>query len=396
MNAIEVKRRPALTGLGLALALAAAAIQPGAALAGDGKLVLIQTGDIHGHLLPRANLRSDNVKSSMEGGVARMYTLIRDLQKDAAHCEGNKGKSGPHADARREASQGKDGGACRDSAGNKYNAALLINTGDTLQGSGEALFSRGQAMIDVLNLFGYAAHVPGNWDFLYGTARFEETFKGGNGAPPLANWGALAGNLYYSNQFDPNAVCGRADASGNKYKRVLPAYSIKQVGDVKVGIMGMTTARAIAAVGTSVTQNYQFTDAKTEVPCFVDVLRNQEKVDVVVMISELEMARDIQIAETLSPAPDVILNSDMHERTTAPIVITRADGGQTLIVEQGQDGTVVGEMKLEVQDGKVADWQFNQHVVTEDIREDRRIARKIEEVRRPYVSGSFVPGQTVT
>lgn len=396
MSMFNASTGPAIKALGLAAAMAAVGAAPGTAMAGDGKVVLIQTGDIHGHLLPRANLRSDNVKGSMEGGVARMYTLIRDLRKDAAHCEGHKGKSGPHADAKRDASQGKDGGACRDGAGNKYNASLLINTGDTLQGSGEALFSRGQAMIDVLNLFGYVAHVPGNWDFLYGTARFEETFKGGNGAPPLANWGALAGNLYYTNQFDPAAVCGRADASGNKFKRVLPAYSIKQVGDVKVGILGMTTARAIAAVGASVTQNYQFTDARTEVPCFVDVLRNQEKVDVVVMISELEMARDIQIAETLSPAPDVILNSDMHERTTAPIVVTRADGSQTLIVEQGQDGTVVGEMKLEVKGGKVAEWTFRQHVVTEDIHEDRRIARKVEAVRRPYVSGSFVPGQTVT
>jgi len=396
------------SGIGVAVAAALWASTPAIAQNGrgdngrppgggeyDGKVTLIQTGDIHGHLVPRPNLRSDST-GRLEGGVARMYTVIEDIRKDAAHCEGNKGNSGVHADANRDASQGKDGGACRDSNGQKYNSALLINTGDTVQGSGEALFSRGQVMIDVLNLFGYEAHAPGNWDFLYGTTRFEETFKGTNGNAPLANWNALAGNLYYTNQFDPTAVCGRADASGNKYKRVLPPYSIKQVGDVKVGILGMTTARAIAAVGTSVTQNYQFTDAKTEVPCFVSWLRNQEKVDLVVMISELEMARDIQIAETLTPAPDVILNSDMHERTTRPIVAANRDGRQTIIVEQGQDGTVVGELELKVKDGKVNKWKFKQHVVTEDIRENRAIAKKVAEVRRPYVTGTFVPGQRVT
>ncbi len=73
-----------------------------------------------------------------------------------------------------------------------------------------------------------------------------------------------------------------------------------------------------------------------------------EKVDLVVMISELEMARDIQIAETLSPAPDVILNSDMHERTTEPIV-GEPRRSPTLIVEEGQDGTVVGQLELEVE-----------------------------------------------
>lgn len=389
---------------------AAASCLPITAMAGTGTghVTLIHTGDIHGHLLPRPNLRSDAIGHGMEGGVARMYTIIQDIRKDAAHCEGSKGKSGKRADAHRDASRGKDGGACRDGEHEKYNASLLINTGDTLQGSGEALFSRGQAMIDVLNLFGFDAHAPGNWDFLYGTARFEETFKGDDttvpAKAPLANWGALAANLYKTSEPDPNAVCpgvASRDAAGNPTayymnKRVLPPYSIKQVGNLKVGILGMTTARAIAAVGTSVTKNYAFSDAKAEVSCFVDKLRNEEKVDLVVMVSELEMARDIQIAETASSAPDVILNSDMHERTTEPIVITRADGSQTLIVEEGQDGTVVGEMKLEVKGGKVTEWKFKQHIITEDIPENRAIARKVAEVRKPYVMGTFVPGQTVT
>ncbi|MDH3515052.1 MAG: hypothetical protein OEM83_09335, partial [Gammaproteobacteria bacterium] len=244
-----------------------------AAFAGSGSVILIQTGDIHGHLLPRANLRSDAIGKSMEGGVARMYTKIRQIRAGAVDEYG-------------------------------VDRSLLINTGDTVQGSGEALFSRGQAMIDVLNNFGFVAHAPGNWDFLYGPARFEETFKGTATIPPLANWNAMASNLYYTNQFDDAAVCGvtatdPATGTVRPRKRVLPTYSIKQVGDVKVGILGMTTARAIAAVGTSVTRNYMFTDGKIEVPCFVNKLRNDEKVDVVVMISELEMSRDIQIAETL-------------------------------------------------------------------------------------------------
>ena len=76
-------------------------------------------------------------------------------------------------------------------------------------------------------------------------------------------------------------MCGDGSGSANgtvhPHKRVLPTYTIKQVGNVKVGILGITTARAIAAVGTTVTLNYMFTDGKTEVPCFVDMLRNQSK-----------------------------------------------------------------------------------------------------------------------
>ena len=146
------------------MGFAAASLVPAAALAGSGNVTLIQAGDIHGHLVPRPNLRSDGTGSGMEGGVARMYTIIKRLRTDSME-------------------KGMD-------------RSLLLNTGDTLQGSGEALFSRGQVMIDVLNLFGFVAHAPGNWDFLYGTARFEETFKGSGKTKPLANWNALGSNLY--------------------------------------------------------------------------------------------------------------------------------------------------------------------------------------------------------
>ncbi|MDH3514268.1 MAG: bifunctional metallophosphatase/5'-nucleotidase, partial [Gammaproteobacteria bacterium] len=94
--------------------------------------------------------------------------------------------------------------------------------------------------------------------------------------------------------------------------------------------------------------------------------------------------------------PDVILNSDMHERTSAPIVVTRADGTKTLIVEQGQDGTTVGQLKLLVKKGVITDWNFKQHVINDSIAEDPVIAAKVTEVRAPYVAGTFVPDQTVT
>jgi sulfur-oxidizing protein SoxB len=364
-------RRSSMNFPRLAIASLALGLVSGGAATGvfgdDGTVRLIHTGDIHGHLVPRPNVRSDST-GKMEGGLARMYTVIKQI--------------------RSKSMQGR------------VNTSLLINTGDTVQGSGEALFTRGQAMIDVVNLFGIDADAPGNWDFLYGAARFEEMFKGVNGNPPLANWHAMASNLYYTNQFDDTAVCGvmgtdPATGTARPYKRVLPTYMIKQVGKVKVGILGFTTARAIAAVGTSVTKNYQFTDAKVELPCFIDKLRNQEKVDLLVMISELELARDIKLVEA-NAGVDVVLNSDMHEKTVQPIVIHHLNAPDTLLLEEGQDGTMVGELKLEVKYGKVAEWEFHPHVITSDIDEDKTVKAKIAAVRKPFLKNGFVAGQQVT
>lgn len=176
---------------------------------------------------------------------------------------------------------------------------------------------------------------------------------------------------------------------------MLPPYTIRQVGKVKVGILGFTTARAIAAIGPKVTAGLQYTDGKVELPCYIDVLRNQEKVDLLVALTELELARDIKLHEAYAGV-DVVLSSDMHEKTTQPIVIHHANAPDTIIVEEGQDGTMVGEPKLKVKYGKLAEWEWKPHVVTDDIAEDKTVKAKVAAVRKPFVKKTFVPGQQVT
>ena len=81
-------------------------------------------GDVHGHLMPRPSLRSGSA-AGMEGGLARMYTKISQIR-----AERSKDKT------------------------------LLLNTGDTIQGSVEALFTKRQALVDVLNRFAIDAYAP--------------------------------------------------------------------------------------------------------------------------------------------------------------------------------------------------------------------------------------------
>ena len=178
--------------IAITLSLTAGAAYLPAALADDAiELKLIHIGDIHGHLIPRPNARSDS-NGRMLGGLARMATKINNIRGD--------GKK-----------------------------ALLINTGDTIQGSAEALYTRGQALVDVGNELKIDAFAPGNWEFVYGTERFRELFAGINGAGPTASWGAVSANLYYDGVANP----AYAALDG---KSVLPKYKIITKNGVKVGI----------------------------------------------------------------------------------------------------------------------------------------------------------------
>lgn len=333
----------------LALALFAAALGAPPALAGSGQVTVIHSGDFHGHLIPRPNLRSDAQGDSVEGGLARIYTVIKGIRKQDPK-------------------------------------ALLIYTGDTIQGSAEVLYTRGQAIVDILNTFKIDAFAPGNWEFVYGTQRFLELFADDR---PLAPWNAIAANVHYATRAQ-DATSPYADKAG---QRVLPPYVIKYVGGVKVGILGLTTDRGPQVVGSSVTKGFYFMKNGSEVDAVVAAmvkeLRELHKVDVLVMASEMGLANNIRLAEKIAGI-DLVLSSDTHEETREPVVT--ADG--TLIVEEGQDGTRVGQITLTVKDGKVAQWAWKGHDITDKIAADAKVAALVKKARSSFVAGKQFTAHT--
>lgn len=340
--------------------LSAAAVT--AAYAGDGDVTLIHTGDFHGHLIPRANVRSDSVGRSTEGGLARIYTKIQELRAEDP-------------------------------------SALLIHTGDTIQGGAEVLYTEGKAIIDLLNHFNITAFAPGNWEFVYGKQRFEELFGKDSTHADRANWKTLAANVFYS----PAGLPSGRNCPDRNGSRPTHANQTLSLGDVRIGIIGLTTDRGPQVVGSGVTAGLCFlrngedgSDANGSFGGVDSELRRQSQelrpqVDVLVLASEMGLANNVRLAEKF-PDLDVVLSSDMHEESTDPVVINQPDGRRTLVVEEGQDGTQIGRVKLEVRKGKVVKSSFKSYRILDDIRENPMIAGMINEARKPFVSGpNFSP-----
>ncbi len=294
-------------------------------------ITLVHIGDLHGHLVPRPDVRGGPGKTV--GGIARVAGEIRAIR--AAHRD----------------------------------PVLLINTGDAVQGSAEALFTRGGALVDAMNMLGIDASTPGNWDYTYGTARFRETFVGDATHAPLANWHQLAANLH------EGSVSGAA---------ILPPYRVIESGGLRVGIIGLTTTRGVRIMGPDVTKGFAFTTGDAELPRLIRELRDEKRVDLVVVTSEQELANNIRMAESY-PGVDVILSADMHERTERAIV---AKSG-TIIVEEGQDGAAVGELVLEVAGKRVMKWTWTSHEIGAGTHEEPAVARKVAELRAPFLRGAF-------
>jgi S-sulfosulfanyl-L-cysteine sulfohydrolase len=301
---------------------------------GAAEITLIHMGDVHGHLLPRPSIRGET-RTKTEGGLARMYTKISEIR-----------------------------------AARSTDKTLLFNTGDTIQGSAEALFTKGQALVDVLNRFAIDAYAPGNWDWVYGVDRALELFAGPSAKAP---WNALAANAYYEGE-------PYADRVGS---RVLPPYIIREIDGVKIGILGFTTDRGPQVVGRGVTKGVRFTKGDAELKEFVTLLREKEKVALVIMMSELGLSNNIRLAEQ-TPGVDVILSSDMHEITREPVVTST----KTLIAEVGQDGQVIGELNLTVENGRLANWKWTLHRIDDRVKSNTDIAKLIADIRKPFLSGA--------
>ena len=309
---------------------------------GERSVTLIHIGDIHGHLVPRPDALGRPGRTV--GGVARIATVVGRIRRE------------------------------------RHGRALLVNVGDALQGSAEALFTEGGAVIDALAPLGIDAFVPGNWDYVYGVDRFVATFVGVDGREPLAPWPTIASNLYYSTP-DAGMRTPYVDLTG---ERVLPPYLVRDVGGVRVGIIGVTTTRGTRALGKESTRGFTFTPGDAELADLVHRLRAMRRVDVVVVASELELANNLRIADA-TPGIDVVLSADMHELTREPIVAKTG----TVIVEEGQDGAAVGELTLHVGARKVSRWEWRLHEVDDAVPDDPRVARVIAAARAPFLRATF-------
>ena len=323
----------------------------------DYDLTILHMGDFHCHMVPRPDGRVDNVSGGMIGGLARLKSQVDEFY-NRAHGQ----------------------------------RTILLVAGDTTQGAAECTYTGGRAMLDVMAPFPISAFAPGNWDFVYDIDTFEKHFASAN---PVAPWNAISANAWY------NALAGVTDPIIKRPRHlILPPFRVIYVEGVRVGVVGLTTERGPKVVGSSTATSLTFaTDGGDETREWTRYLREVEKVDLVVKISELGLANNLRIANQTSAFPsayatDIVLSSDQHERTRVPI---SGNVHGTWVTETSQDGTVMGEFRVTLDrsrasatthSNKVAGIHWEQHPITEALREDPTVKALVDRARAPLLSAA--------
>jgi S-sulfosulfanyl-L-cysteine sulfohydrolase len=251
--------------------------------------------------------------------------------------------------------------------------SLLLDGGDLWQGTGQATAMQGADMVEAANLLGIEA-MTGHWEFTYGEKALRgnlERFKGE----------FLAQNVFLSEEAAFNDAKAFDSASGRVFK---PAI-IREIGGHRVAVIGQAFPYVPIAHPKRFTPDWSFGIRDEELQKLVDSLRNNDKVDAVLLLSHNGMDVDLKLAGRVTGI-DVILGGHTHDAVPQPVPVTNA-GGTTLVTNAGSNGKFLGVLDLELVKGRLSDVRYRLlPVFSELLKPDAAMQALIEKMRAPQAA----------
>lgn len=297
----------------------------------DGKadiVTILHTADIHAQLLTHDEFFIEDGKPvyKKRGGYAVLKTMINELRQQ------NPGNT------------------------------MLIDGGDCFQGSGVAAFSKGKAIVPLMNNLNYDLILPGNWEVVYGKEMMMEDMFGYTASKVCAN-------MYH--QLPDN----------KEGDLIFPPYFIKQIGGLKIGFIGYNDPLTPKRQSPAYSEGIKFTHPEKNVAKYIEVLKKYEKCDMVILLTHMGLAQQVGLADMpFVKGVDYILGADTHERVRQPLQREYAK-----VTEPGAFGSFVAKLDLVVENGEIKEQSYQLlDVDPERYKEDDEMKALVKKVREPY------------
>jgi sulfur-oxidizing protein SoxB len=231
---------------------------------------------------------------------------------------------------------------------------LLLDGGDTWQGSYSALQTKGGDMVKIMNALKPDA-MTAHWEFTYGEARVKELIQ-------QLKFPFLAGNVKDATWGDP----------------VFQPSAVFERGGLRIGVIGQAFPYTPIANPRYLMPDWEFGIAEHKLAANVEKLRG-DKVDLVVLLSHNGFDVDRKLASRVKGI-DVILTGHTHDALPMPVKV-----GDTLLVAAGSHGKFLARLDLEVRDRRIQSYEFRLiPVLSEVIDPDPDLTALIYEAREPY------------
>ncbi len=212
--------------------------------------------------------------------------------------------------------------------------ALLLDGGDTWQGSGAALWTNGQDMVDACKLLGVDV-MTGHWEFTLGMDRVKEIidkdFKG--------KVDFVAQNVKTNDFGDP----------------VFKPYVIREINGVPCAIIGQAFPYTPIANPRYMVADWAFGIQDDNMQKMVDEARGKGA-QVVLVLSHNGMDVDLKMASRVTGI-DAIMGGHTHDGMPVASLVSNKSG-KTIVTNSGSNSKFLGVLDFDVKDGKVADFRY--------------------------------------
>lgn len=295
-----------------------------------GTLTILQTTDVHCQIHPHDELFWENGKSVFRktAGYAHITTLFDKVRKRNPNT-------------------------------------FIMDTGDMFQGSELSVKTTGKAISPILNAMGYDLYLPGNWEVVYNKKNMQ-TLLGGLDGPKVC------ANMFHDL------------GEGKKGELIFPAYYTWSKLGVKIGFLGYTDHLVPLRQSPAYSEGIVYTKPEENLAYYVQVLREQEQCDYVIIVAHLGLSQQIALANLPEcNGVDYIFGGDTHERVREPIVCKYAK-----VVEPGAFGSFVGRLDLKVKDGKIISDHYElMEVDPKKYKAKKEVSTLIRQMEAPFVTG---------
>ncbi len=255
------------------------------------QLVILHTNDTHSCILPLKELLADTAIAG-RGGFIRRIAMIKEQRKE--HPKN----------------------------------LLLFDSGDFSQGSSYYTMFKGDVEIGLMNRMGYDAVTIGNHEFDFGLENMARVFK-------MAKF---------------PIVCANYDFTGTVCEGLVKPYVVLKRNGVRVGVFGLG-AKLQGLVSGKNCVGVKYLNPAEVTRKMVDILRNQEKCDVVICLSHLGWDISDYSDEELIPDTrgiDIVLGGHSHTFMKEVQYLKNLDGKQVADDQNGKHAALVGKLVVDL------------------------------------------------
>ena len=241
--------------------------------------------------------------------------------------------------------------------------SLLLDGGDTWQGSATSLWTNAQDMVDACKLLGVNV-MTGHWEFTYGAERVKHIVD---------------------HDFKNNIDFVAQNVTTNDFgDQVFKPYTMKVINGVQVAIIGQSFPYTPIANPRYMVPDWTFGIQDENMQKVVDEAR-AKGAQVVVVLSHNGMDVDIKMASRVTGI-DAIFGGHTHDGVPQPYQVKNAKG-TTLVTNAGSNGKFLGVMDFDVQGKKVVGWKYRLLPIFSNlIAPDAKMEAFISNVRAPFAA----------